>query len=254
MVALLPTPELQFIDADGHPYSGGTLETYVPSTTTPKSTWLDPSQSALNTNPIILDAAGRCIVFGDGAYRLILRDSAGNLVFDQYSDTIVSAAMQPVISAPTIEDAVGLLGINDLIAAEASARAAADSAEAAARTAADNAEASARAAEDTTLQAAIDAETARAEAAEAAILNGMIIQQGYATTDGTGHCRVTFTTPYTSGSAAVFVTQYRSGADVVSVTATSDDTGCDVWLAFPSTSQGIVPATGRGFTWLAIGF
>jgi hypothetical protein len=254
MAALLPNPCPQFCDANGEPYAGGSLATFVTGTSTPKQTWSDPEQTVTNQNPIVLDAAGRCIMYGDGDYRLVLNDAAGNLIWDQPSSTIVSAAMQPVISAPTIEDAVGLLGINDLIAAEASARAAADSAEAAARTAADNAEASARAAEDTTLQAAIDAETARAEAAEAAILNGMIIQQGYATTDGTGHCRVTFTTPYTSGSAAVFVTQYRSGADVVSVTATSDDTGCDVWLAFPSTSQGIVPATGRGFTWLAIGF
>ena len=115
MVALLPNPELQFVDADGHPLSGGTLETYVPGTTTPKATWLDPAKTALQTNPIVLDAAGRCICWADGAYRCILRDSAGNLVYNQPSNTIVSAAMQPVMSAATIEDAVALLGIDDMI-------------------------------------------------------------------------------------------------------------------------------------------
>jgi hypothetical protein len=63
-------PEQQFNDADGHPYAGGSLTTYVPGTTTPKQTWLDPGQAALNTNPIILDAAGRCLLYGDGDYRL----------------------------------------------------------------------------------------------------------------------------------------------------------------------------------------
>ena len=68
-VVLLPSAELQFSDANGHPYAGGTLELLVPGTTTPKDTWTDPDGAALNTNPIVLDAAGRCIVYGDGAYR-----------------------------------------------------------------------------------------------------------------------------------------------------------------------------------------
>jgi hypothetical protein len=148
MVALLPIPSPQFCDADGKPYAGGTLATFVPGTTTSKLTWVEPSGTVVNQNPIVLDAAGRCIMYGDGDYRLVLNDSAGNLIWDQPSSTIVSAAMQPVISAPTTADAVNLLGINDLIAAEASARTSADSAEQTARIAADNAEASARAAAD----------------------------------------------------------------------------------------------------------
>jgi hypothetical protein len=113
----VPNPEPQFADADGHPYAGGTLATYIPATTTPKQTWADHAGAALNTNPIILDAAGRCTMYGDGEYRLVLRDAAGNLIWDQYASTLVSAAMAPVILAPTLEDARRLMGIDDAIAA-----------------------------------------------------------------------------------------------------------------------------------------
>jgi hypothetical protein len=168
MVALLPTPELTFVDADGAPYAAGTLTTYVPSSTTSKDTWSESTGTALNTNPITLDSAGRCIVYGDGAYRLILKDSAGNTIFDQESNTLVSVAMAPVCIAATIADAQALLGITDSAAALA-ALTAADAAEAAARAAAITAEATARAAADATLTTNLAAEVTRATAAEAAL-------------------------------------------------------------------------------------
>lgn len=252
MVALLPNPELQFIDADGHPYAGGTLATYEPGTTTPKTTWVDPNQSAANTNPIILNSAGRCIVFGDGAYRCILRDSVGNLVFDQYSDTIVSAAMQPVMSAATIEDAVALLGIDDMIAAEAAARAAADSAEQTARIAADNA-----------LGARIDAETAARIAADDA-LNTRIddlpsggtpgvtgVQGGAASLDGSGFYHLVFPSPFVtqcdsvvvSTDANIFVSQTHA-VDFV------DRFSCNIRGTVAGSAT---PAAGAAFMWLALG-
>lgn len=83
LATLLPTPEIQIIDQNGNPLESGSIETLVPGTTTPKPTWQDADQTILNTNPIVLDAAGRAIVYGSGIYRWIVRDSAGNLVFDQ---------------------------------------------------------------------------------------------------------------------------------------------------------------------------
>jgi hypothetical protein len=180
MASLLFDPNPQFCDPNGKPYAGGSLATYIAGTSTPKTTWYEHTGTAANSNPIILDSAGRCIMFGDGEYRLVLKDAAGNLVFDQYSTTIVSAAMEPVVAAPTLPDAMSLLGVDDAIAAEASARTSADSAEQTARIAADNAEASARAAADSSEAAArnatdgdlhnqIVAETNRATAAEASL-------------------------------------------------------------------------------------
>lgn len=198
-------PEPQFCDQNGVPYAGGTITTYVQGTSTPKSTWKDPGLSAMNTNPITLDAAGRCVMWGDGDYRLILRDIAGNLIWDQPATTIVSAAMAPVVDAPTLQDAMDAMGVTAALNAETNARVAADSAEANARWSADNAEANARAAEDTTLNTAITNEAGTRYSYDQ-YLYGLIeaipplpggivtMQTGSSTSDNTGN--VSFTYPY----------------------------------------------------------
>jgi len=165
----VPVPSPQFCDADGHPYAGGTIATYIPGTSTPKVTYSDHGGTALNTNPIVLDAAGRCTMYGDGEFRLILRDAAGNLVWDQYASTLVSMAMAPVILAPTLAEARRLMGIDDAIAAAVAVETnRAEAAESALQTAITNETNRAEAAEST-LQSNIDAETSRAEAAENAL-------------------------------------------------------------------------------------
>lgn len=45
-------------------------------------TWQDPGQVALNTNPILLNANGAAVIYGWGAYRLLVEDSLGNVVSD----------------------------------------------------------------------------------------------------------------------------------------------------------------------------
>jgi hypothetical protein len=212
-------PIHQFCDSDGNPYAGGSLASFIPGTSTPKTLWIDPNKTAIATNPVILDAAGRALIYGDGEYRLILRSATGDEVWDIECTTLVSSAMAPVILAPTIADAQELLGINDLIDAEALARSNADSAEQNARIAADNAEAAARAAADTTLQANIDAERTRALAAEAHLqteidaLSGgggptPSFQSGTATIPGGtalpgGAYHLTFPTPFATACTAI---------------------------------------------------
>ena len=249
MAAPIIIPEPQFCDADGHPYAGGTLETYIMDTTTPKATWVDHNLTALNTNPIVLDAAGRCVIWGDGEYRLILRDAAGNLIWDQAATTIVSAAMAPVVAAPTIADAVHLLGLDG--GATAADIAAAISTEQTARQNADN-----------YLTAGLNNEISRAEAAEANLqsqINAITgagssvpkIQRGPSeVSDADGHKRITFASAYTA-QPAVVITVAGGGYGAECIVVNSNNTGFDVWFAFPSTTP--LPVGPIQFEWIAAG-
>lgn len=58
-----PVPKLQFTDNTGAFLSGGKLFTYAAGTTTKATTYQDAAQATPNTNPIVLDAEGRCTVF-----------------------------------------------------------------------------------------------------------------------------------------------------------------------------------------------
>jgi hypothetical protein len=232
MAALLPSPELQFLDENGHPYSGGSLTTFAPGTTTGKITWRDPDATVANQNPITLDTAGRCICYGDGNYRLILDDAAGNLIFDQPSTTLVSVAMAPVVIAPTLADARRLLGVDDAIADEAAARAAADAAEQNARIAADAAlgvriddETAARIAADNALGARIDAIP---PPSSDVLPPGYSMRFGNATSDGRGNFTGTFSPPFPSTCDSIVTTasmnfwagiNYTSAAGFAGVTS-----------------------------------
>jgi hypothetical protein len=208
MPAILQPAEFQAIDADGHPYAGGTLATYVPGTTTPKATWQNEALSAQNTNPVVLDSAGRCILWGDGLYRTVLRDAAGNLIWDQTSTTVVSAAMEQFVLAPTIADALQQLGVQDLIDASVAVETnRATAAEAALGTRID-AEITRATNAETALGARIDAETAARIAADNAlgaridaggetVATGVAqLRYGTASTDAVGYVWIPFDPPF----------------------------------------------------------
>jgi microcystin-dependent protein len=91
---LLPNGKQTFVDANGKPLAGGTVTLYVPGTTTLKNSYRDAGQATLNTNPIVLDAAGRAVIYGAGTYRQVVKDQAGNLIWDQItSDTSAAGAI-----------------------------------------------------------------------------------------------------------------------------------------------------------------
>ena len=72
----MPYAKIQFFTKNGKPLAGGKLYSYVAGTTTPKTTYQSASGAA-NTNPVILDAAGRADVWLDAttSYKFILYDS-----------------------------------------------------------------------------------------------------------------------------------------------------------------------------------
>lgn len=56
---LSPWPKPQFGDSNNNPVAGGKLCIYIAGTTTPTKTWSDVLLSVENSNPIVLDSAGR---------------------------------------------------------------------------------------------------------------------------------------------------------------------------------------------------
>jgi hypothetical protein len=71
----------QFFDNNGVPLTGGLLYTYTAGTTTPQTTYTTNAGSIANSNPIILDSAGRTpneIWLTSGVnYKFVLKDSSG---------------------------------------------------------------------------------------------------------------------------------------------------------------------------------
>jgi hypothetical protein len=87
----------QFFDNSGVPLAGGLLYSYEAGTTTPAPTYTTSQGNIANSNPIILDAAGRPpseIWLSPIAYKLVLKTSAGVLLWTMDNLTGIPAAGQ----------------------------------------------------------------------------------------------------------------------------------------------------------------
>lgn len=71
------SPNQQFADATGAPYAGGFLYFYASGTSTPLNTYSDSALTIPNTNPVVLDSAGRAgnVFLQNLAYKVILQDA-----------------------------------------------------------------------------------------------------------------------------------------------------------------------------------
>lgn len=66
----------QLLDNNGDPLVGGKIHTYMAGTTTPLATFADESGTEPNTNPIVLDSAGRYEMWlKDHYYKFVLTDA-----------------------------------------------------------------------------------------------------------------------------------------------------------------------------------
>lgn len=92
--ALVPNANQQYFDANGNPLAGGSVYSYVPNTTTAKTTWSDQNELNPNTQPVVLNAGGfpsAGAIFGQGNYRQIVKDANGNLIWDGFTSAYGSA-------------------------------------------------------------------------------------------------------------------------------------------------------------------
>lgn len=90
MSGILPNAKTQFLDANGKPLAGGSVGFYIPATLTLKTTWSDQGLTTPNANPLTLDSSGEVQIWGSGVYRQIVKDSLGNLVWDQVTQDPVA--------------------------------------------------------------------------------------------------------------------------------------------------------------------
>src|SRR3990167_215795 len=95
-LTVMPSPWFVGLDDNGDPVAAGLLYTYEAGTSTNKATYQDSAGAVANANPVVLDAAGRAVVYlGSGGYKFVLKTAAGALVESQdnilaYQDTATS--------------------------------------------------------------------------------------------------------------------------------------------------------------------
>ena len=107
----------QFFDDNGVPLAGGKIYTYLSGTTTPATTYTSSTGATANTNPIVLDAAGRVSgevwLTDDIQYTLTLQSSVSVQIWSKDGiSTFLSTSGRPIIvpsSATPAQTAAGSL-------------------------------------------------------------------------------------------------------------------------------------------------
>lgn len=104
-LSLLAGAGWQFFDDNGNPLSGGLLYTYEAGTTTPVITYTSSAGTTANSNPVVLDAAGRVPeqIWLNTAYtyKFLLRTSTGVSVWSK--DNIPATSAATTISSALVE-------------------------------------------------------------------------------------------------------------------------------------------------------
>lgn len=124
--ALMPFVLPRQFTLDGQLLSGGKIYTYKSGTNVPKVTYATADRSVINTNPVILDAAGFAPIFLDvGAYTILVQDSNG-VQIEYPIDGVVGAGgsflggdesvtLASVIAVETYNDLRNLINTYDIV-------------------------------------------------------------------------------------------------------------------------------------------
>src|SRR5215813_7346606 len=82
--------EQTFLDQNGNPLAAGLVYLYTPNTSNYKPSWQDPGGTIINSQPVVLDQAGRCLLWGIGNYRQVVMDQFGNVQWDRVTSAGVT--------------------------------------------------------------------------------------------------------------------------------------------------------------------
>ena len=95
MGSRLSNPKIQYSDDAGNPLPEGKLYFYDSGTTNFRTTYADSGLSIANSNPVLLDGAGRVpSIFLEGNYRAILTDKDDNQIWELDPVTGTSGSAQ----------------------------------------------------------------------------------------------------------------------------------------------------------------
>ena len=70
---------------DGKILASGKVYFYKVGTTTLKDVWVDGNKTTVSANPVILDARGTAEVYGDGEYKVVIKDSS-DVTVDEFDN------------------------------------------------------------------------------------------------------------------------------------------------------------------------
>lgn len=103
-------PKIQFSNAAGIPLVGGTVTVYLAGTTTLSDTWFSKTltNDNKNTNPIVLDSRGECVIWLDPllVYKFVLTDAQGNV---QWTVDNIAGAEQAGLEASSGSNRIGFI-------------------------------------------------------------------------------------------------------------------------------------------------
>lgn len=89
VLTVIPMPVAQFFSNTGAPLAGGFVYTYGAGGTTPLTTYSDAAGTIANSNPIVLDASGRAVIYlGPFVYKFDVQNSSGVSQFGYPRDNI----------------------------------------------------------------------------------------------------------------------------------------------------------------------
>jgi hypothetical protein len=100
MGAILPQGKTQFFDSvanGGAPLAGGKVSFFARGTTTFQNTFQDINLSILNANPVVLDANGEALIWGSGAYTMLVQDANGNQVYQADTQAPISTVLSETL-------------------------------------------------------------------------------------------------------------------------------------------------------------
>jgi hypothetical protein len=99
-----------FSDTSGNPLSGGKVYSYDAGTTTPRTTWQNPSKTLTHANPVVLDSNGRAEIWAEGNYKFEVR-TATEVIIDTIDNVYLNRDDLTGLHAGTSTGAAGAYAI-----------------------------------------------------------------------------------------------------------------------------------------------